>query len=114
MAWLGTRIILAEYALGIFLPLLLGLLSIRSGLFSPVFSTWEAASGFWLVSIAANYVPLFIYAALLARGGTVKAAGEPELARARRYGAQQIIILVPFLVVVLALAQEASRRRETK
>jgi hypothetical protein len=114
MAWLGTRIILVEYALGIILPLILGVISIRSGFSSSVFSTWEAASGLWLVSIATNYVPLFIYAVLLAKGGTVKAEGEPELAHARRYGVQQIIILVPFLVVILALAQEARGRKETK
>jgi hypothetical protein len=114
MAWLGTKIILAEYALGILLPLILGLISIRSGFSGPVFSTWEAASGLWLVSIAANYIALFIYALLLARDETVKAEGEPELAHARRYGVQQIIILVPFLVVILAIAQEARGRKETK
>jgi hypothetical protein len=32
MAWLGTRVIVAEYTLGVILPLILGLLSIRSGL----------------------------------------------------------------------------------
>lgn len=68
--------------------------------------------GIWLVSIATNYIPLFIYAVSIARGGTVKEEGQPELARAKRYGIQQIIILVPFLVVLLALLQEF-RRQET-
>jgi hypothetical protein len=63
--------------------------------------------GFWLVSIAANYIPLFIYAVLIAKGGTVKGEGQPELAHAKRYGIQQVIILVPFLVVILALLQES-------
>lgn len=112
MVWLGTRLILAEYGLGIVLPLILGLLSIRSGLFRPIHSTWQAVMGVWLVSIAANYIPLFIYAVLIAKGGTVKEEGQPELARAKRYGIQQVIILVPFLVVLLALRQESRWKKE--
>ena len=110
MAWLGTRVIVAEYALGVVLPLALGLISIRSGLLGAVLVSWETALGVWLVSIAANYIPLFIYAVLIARGGTVMEEGQPEIVHAKRYGAQQIIILVPFLVVVLALVQEGRRR----
>jgi hypothetical protein len=93
MVWLGTRIILAEYALGLVLPLILGLLSIRSGL-----SGWKAVLGIWLIAIAANYISLFIYAVLTARAGTV------------REEAQQVIILVPFLVVILALLQERQNK----
>jgi hypothetical protein len=114
MVWLGTRVIVAEYALGVVLPLLLGMLSIRSGLFSPVYSAWETVLGLWLVTIAANYIPLFIYAVIIARGGTAKEEGQPELAHARRYGVQQVIILVPFLVVVLALVQEGRRNQKKK
>jgi len=106
MAWLGTRVIIAEYAIGIILPLILGLISIRAGLFGLVHIGWDAALGIWLVTIAANYIPLFIYAILIARGGTVKEEGQPEIALAKRYGAQQVIILVPFLVVVVAIIQE--------
>ena len=111
MVGLGTRIIVAEYAIGIALPLILGLLSFRAGLSdeSPVW--WQIVLGIWLIGIAANYLPLFIYAVLIARGGTVKEEGQPELVRAKRYGTQQVIILVPFLVVVLALGQEARRER---
>ena len=62
MAWLGTRVIVAEYALGVILPLGLGLVSIRSGLLGSAPVGWETVLGFWLISIAANYIPLFIYA----------------------------------------------------
>ena len=113
MVWLGARVIVAEYALGIVLPLALGVLSIRAGLSGVVPVTWEVVLGFWLVAIAANYIPLFIYALLIARGGTVKEEGQPELAHAKRYGVQQVIILVPFLVVILALVQERDRRKAT-
>ena len=110
MVWLGTPVILAEYVLGIIAPLILGWLSIRSGLFRPVHSAWQTVMGIWLVSIAANYIPLFIYAVLIARGGTVKEEGQPELIHAKRYGTQQIVILVPFLVVILSPLQEARHR----
>jgi len=104
MAWLGTRAIVAEYALGVILPLVLGLLSLRSGLRDA--SAWETGLGIWLITIAANYVPLFIYAVLIAKAGTAKEEGQPEIVHAKRYGVQQIIILVPFLVVIAALLQE--------
>ncbi|HUH97698.1 MAG TPA: hypothetical protein VLZ89_10090 [Anaerolineales bacterium] len=106
MAWLGTRVIVTEYALGVILPFLLGLLSLRSGLRDPKISNGEIILGIWLVTIAANYIPLFIYAVLIAKAGTVKEEGQPEIANAKRYGIQQIIILVPFLVVIAAIVQE--------
>ena len=111
MAWLGTRVILTEYAIGVILPFILGLLSIRSGFFGPTPSAWESVLGIWLVGIAANYVPLFIYAVMIAKAGTVKEEGEPEIAHAKRYGIQQVIILVPFLVIIVALIQERWSRR---
>lgn len=114
MLWLGARGIVAEYALGVVLPLVLGILSIRQGLFRPVHSTWQAVMGFWLVGIAANYIPLFIYAVSIARGGRVKEEGQPELARAKRYGIQQVIILVPLLVVIVAPLQEVQQRQKVK
>lgn len=112
MAWLGPRVIPIEYALGIVLPLILGLLSIRAGVLASNPTGWQAVMGFWLLGIAANYVPLFVYAISIARGGTAKAEGEPEPARAKRYGIQQFVILVPLLVVILALMQESRRRRQ--
>ena len=48
---------------------------------------------------------------MIAKGGTLAEEGQPELANAKRYGVQQVIILVPFLVVVLALIQESHRER---
>jgi len=114
MAWLGTRVIVAEYALGVILPLILGLLSIRSGVFGSALIAWGTVLGVWLVSIAVNYIPLFIYAVLIAKAGTEKEEGLPEYAHAKRYGVQQVIILVPFLVVILAFLQEGRRRQKVK
>jgi hypothetical protein len=110
MAWLGPRVIVAEYGIGIVLPLALGALTLRNSLSSASPSMWQILLGIWLVGIAANYIPLFLYAVSIARGGTAKVEGEPELPNARRYGLQQTIILVPLLVVLVTLIQEQSER----
>jgi hypothetical protein len=111
MAWLGPKVIVAEYAFGIILPLALGVFTLRSSFSSPNWLTRQTILGMWLISIAANYAPLLLYAVAIARAGTVKAEGEPELSNARRYGAQQVIILIPFLVVAVAVVQERRRRK---
>jgi hypothetical protein len=110
MAAFGARLILAEYALGVVLPFILGLLSLRYGLAGWPQTRWQAGVGVWLISIAGNYIPMFIYALLIARAGTVRLEGQPELAHVGRYSFQQVILLVPFLVVIVALAQEGRRR----
>jgi hypothetical protein len=111
MAWLGTRVILTEYAIGVLLPLALGVLTVRSSLSSANPPTWQLLLGLWLIGISANYVPLFLYAVSLANSRTVQAEGKPEIRHARRYGVQQTIILVPFLVVVASTVQELQRRK---
>ena len=112
MAWLGTHIVVAEYMLGVVLPLALGIMSVRTGLAAPDPANWRTLIGAWLIAIAANYVPLLFYALALVRGGTVQEEGLPELKHARRYGIQQAMILVPLLVVAVAFAQERHRRRQ--
>src|SRR5215470_17672520 len=98
MAWLGTRVIVTEYALGVMLPLALGILSLRAGLAQQDLANWQTILGTWLVTISANYVPLFLYAVVIARAGTVRVEGLPEFPHAGRYGIQQTIILVPLFV----------------
>jgi hypothetical protein len=111
MALHGTRFILGEFAVGIVLPLILGLISIRAGLFGDARVAREIVLGLWMIGVSANYIPLFIYAVLIARSGTVKEEGQPELANVKRYTVQQVIIFIPFFVPILAVLQECSRRR---
>jgi len=110
MAVNGTRFILAEFAIGILLLLVLGLYSLRGVLFGGFQAGWEKILGLWLVGMAANYIPLFIYAVLIARGGTVNEEGQAEIALIKRFTAQQFIIFVPLLVVFLTILQEVRRR----
>jgi len=85
MAWLGSRVIVAEYFAGIVLPLGLGAFTLRS--IYPFH--WSKLFGVWLITIAANYIPLFIYAVIISRSGTAATEGQPEIEHARRYGFQQ-------------------------
>jgi hypothetical protein len=106
----GKRFIIAEFAFGVLLPLILGLFSFRGTLFKPFPPTVQTALGLWLLGIGVNYVPLLIYAILIARGGTIEAEGRPEMPHVKRYSLQQFIIFVPFLVAILAVVQELRRR----
>lgn len=113
MAWLGPQLIVTEYALGVILPMILGLLSLRSSLRGfPAPVGWEVVMGCWLVSISLNYIPLLIYALLIAKAGRAQEEGRPEFTQAKRYGIQQVIILIPFLVIVVALMQEVRRHEK--
>ena len=112
MAWLGTRLVLAEYALGVVLPAALGTLSLGLGVARHAeLYQWPVLGGIWLLTIAANYVPLFLYAVALARAGTVQEEAQAERPHIRRYVLQQAMILVPLLVLALSVAQELGRRK---
>lgn len=75
MAWLGSGVIITEYTLGVVLPLLLGWITLRPGFAGPAASGWQLILGLWLIGIGMNYIPLLIYAVLIARSGTVKTEG---------------------------------------
>lgn len=103
MTFLGTRVIVAEYAVGVVLPAVIGLLSLRRG---------ALLLGIPLLWIALNYVPLFLHSVDLARRGTARQEVAAELAdrrQARSYSWRQLWILVPLAVVGFALAQRAKR-----
>ncbi|HEX6060703.1 MAG TPA: hypothetical protein VF001_01430 [Candidatus Limnocylindria bacterium] len=108
MAWAGPRKIFAEYVLGVLLPLALGVLSLRAGLAADG-PWWQLLLGLGLLGIGANYVPLALHAFDLIRRDRVEIEGRPEIAHARRYGTQQVMLIVPFLVFVIAIAQGRSR-----
>jgi hypothetical protein len=102
----GVRFILVEYAIGILLPFILGLISIFSGQLSSPQSTLKTVLGFWFVTVAINYVPLMIYAISISRAGTVQEKKERDPDQEPRDRRRQVILAIPFLVVILALAQE--------
>jgi len=61
--------------------------------------------------MAVNYIPLFIYAVVIARKGSAAEEGQPERAHVMKYSLQQFIIFVPLLVVIVVFVQESRRYR---
>lgn len=111
----GPRFVLIEFGGAAALAGGLAALSLQSGLLGaghPVL--WEIALGGVLASIGVNYIPLLIYAIVLIRSGTARheVAHELELAQQsqRRYATQQFLLVVPFAVLVIAVAQTLTRR----
>jgi hypothetical protein len=114
----GPRFILIEFGAGIPLMLALG-----------VFILWRASAltgaafigytllGAYMLSLAANYLPLLFYAVALIRRGDAAAVVAYEVAHketyAPRYGAQQMLLLLPLVIPALALWQawQARQRR---
>lgn len=105
MTFLGTRVVVVEYAAGVLLGSGIGILSLRKGVL---------LIGIALLWIGLNYIPLLIHAVDLARKGSARDEVAPELAdlrQARSYSWRQIWILVPLAVVVLDLVQRSERAR---
>jgi hypothetical protein len=84
-----------------------------------VLTLWRSSSigwtvfGIYLVSLGINYAPLFLYAVRLQSHGSAHAeiADEADDKKKlfRKYRRQSLWVLVPFLVPVVALAQERRR-----
>lgn len=62
--------------------------------------------GIWLLAIAVNFIPVFVYFVVIVSARTVKEEGQPEIAHTKRYGVQRSIILVPFLVDFVTIVPE--------
>jgi len=70
MAWLGTRLIVAEYAFGVVLPLTLGVLTLRRTLLAAQPSAFQLALAIWLLRSFFEDVPEAVEGAALVDGYT--------------------------------------------
>ncbi len=113
MVFHGPKLILAEFGLGVFLPLILGVAFVAA---SHLQLSFESLLGGYLLCIALNYVPLLLYSIGLARRKNAAELVTLELAQkdryARKYGGQSLLLLVPFAVLLLALFQEWQKRSQ--
>jgi membrane protein implicated in regulation of membrane protease activity len=107
MVFHGARLIVAEFAVGVFLPLGLGLLALLRGR-----ALWQSALGCYLLCLSLNYVPLLIHSLLISNRGNARREVDAELAGNKRdlvkYQRQSLLLLVPLAVFLLAITQ---RRR---
>jgi hypothetical protein len=104
IAFLGSRFILAEFSIGVFGSVGLGVLTLFR-----IHSLGGTVFGVYLLCIGVNYVPLLFHAIDLVRNGTARLeiANElPEKVRMfRKYRLQSLFLLVPLVVPILAIVQ---------
>jgi len=116
IAFHGYRFILIEFGGGVLICLALGLwLTSIAFPLSQNTGPLRLVTGIYIISLAMNYTPLLIYAILIARRTSAQQEVAAELAErdryARMYGVQQALLLVPLAIPILALVQEARRKR---
>ncbi len=105
VAFLGPKVILTEFTLAVLGSLALGIFILfRSH------SIWQMGLGWYLASLGINYVPLLLYAIVIARHRSARDEIGGELEHSKRanfkYTFQSLALLVPLLVPGIALAQE--------
>ena len=107
IAFFGPRLILLEYGLGVLLLTVFGAYIILSGRGS---SQSISPFGLYLVTLGVDYVPLLVYAIKIHGKERAKAEVGMELMEAgkarRKYSLQQLLLLVPFAIPILAVVQE--------
>ena len=110
LVFLGPRIILAEFSLGVFGSFALGVLTLLRS-----HSLRGIALGSYLLFIGINYVSLLLYAISLVRHNSAKDEIADELTEKRRmfrkYRRQSLLLLVPLAVPILALALAFHRNK---
>ena len=102
IAFLGSRLILAEFSIGVFGLLALGLLTLLRS-----HSLGGIALASYILCLGLNYVPLLLYAISLVRLESARYEIAEEAADKRRmfprYRRQSLLLLVPLAVPILAL-----------
>ena len=101
----GARFILLEFGLGTAALIVFGY-----WLMSTITSLYL---GLYIFLVGINYLVLLVYAAIISSIGSAKFEVDPNLAHdkhfIRKYGLQQLLILVPFAVLIITLIQEITR-----
>jgi hypothetical protein len=111
IAFLGARLIIAEYAIGVLLSVALGILTLLRG-----GSRWQLALGVYLILLGINYVPMLVYAVAISKRGSALAEMGDELTDQRRamakYRRQSVFLLLPLMVAITALRQGGWKSRD--
>lgn len=111
VAFLGSRLILTEFSIGVFGSIGLGILTLVR-----THSVAGTLLGVYLLCIGANYTPMLLHAMSLVRHSTAhREIGDevPEKHRMfRKYRRQSLLLLVPLAVPVLAIIQRRSSTRK--
>ena len=112
----GARLILAEFGFAIAIGAALGIWLIAAAFsLSQGAELFRLVVGAYFLCVAVNYVPLLLYGIVIARHKSSRLEAAAELAEkdgqsARRYGAQSLLLVLPLVIPIFALAQELRRR----
>jgi hypothetical protein len=74
IVFLGSKLIIAEFAGGVLLCVALGMFVLFRG-----HSFWQFILGLYLISLGINYVPMLFYAVAITRGRSARAEMGDEL-----------------------------------
>ena len=112
--FLGTKLILAEFALGVIGPIFFGIWTLRVGNLRS--HSWQTtAFGAYLFLLGINYLPLLLHAVGLVRDGSASAEIADDLEDKRtafqKYRRYSLLLLLPLVVPVVALIEEIYRAR---
>ena len=110
IAFLGSRLILAEFSIGVFGSLALGSFTLLRS-----HSVGGIALGCYLLFIGINYVPLLLYAITIVRIDSARDEIADEQTdhqgMFRKYRRQSLLLLVPLAVPILVLARESYHKK---
>jgi hypothetical protein len=113
LAFLGPRLILAEYAIAVVGGAGLGLLSLRVGLIR-THALWQILLGIYLLFLALTYAVLLVCAISMARRGDAREEIANELddkiTALQKFRRQSLWLLVPLVVPVAAMRQRGEKR----
>jgi len=103
IVFLGYKLVVAEYAVGVFFSTALGLFVLYRG-----HSFWQLVLGIYLISLGISYIPMLAYTLSIAGKESARAELGSELsdkaAAMCKYRRQSIFLLVPLAAPILALA----------
>lgn len=104
IAFLGARLIIAEYAIGVLAAPALGVFTLLRES-----SYWQIVVGVYLILLGVNYIPMLAYAVAIGNGQSAQAELSDELSDKRqamaKYRRQSVLLVVPLLVPIIALRQ---------
>ena len=105
----GPRFIMIEFGVGA--PAILAVGGFLAATGQPVL-------GVYLLLTGINYIPALIYAILIVRAGTANGEVAPGLSQdrhyVRKYSTQQLLIFIPFAIILLAAAQELTKSNQAE
>jgi hypothetical protein len=106
----GQRTIMLEFGFGVFFLFILGIVFL---LFAQHRTSFTTVVGVYLLFLGLNYIPLLTYSLSISMKKSAQQEVAFELAHQdvyrKKYGIQQILILVPLAIITLVVVQESRK-----